>query len=147
MPLPSRHTCHSISRAAAAQQLRKIRAAGIHRIQYLLLFSLRRTPAEHLHHPQQQRRLLSHATHTGQLLHRGRQYAPQRPKLLQQPVGQLIGVPPGDGIIQQHLQQLMVRQAPFAVFQQLFLHSRPVSLMYAVHGARPLLCRIFFARV
>ena len=61
----------------------------------------------------------------------------QRTEVLDQPVGQLVGVPAGDGIVQQQLQHLMIRQTVGSLLQE----ALPLALAMPVvqsHVCSPL---------
>ena len=77
------------------------------------------------------------ALHLLQILHRGVQHAGEGVVPLHQGVGDGVGVPPGDGVVQQQLQGLVVRKALQPRLQKPPAHLLPVSVVYA-HGGPPL---------
>ena len=68
-------------------------------------------PAEPGHQRQQDGRALPDALHLLQVLHRGVQHGGEGAVPLHQGVGDGVGVPPGDGVVQQQLQGLVVGEA------------------------------------
>lgn len=86
---------------------------------------------------QQDGRALPDALHLLQILHRGVQHAGEGVVPLHQSVGDGVGVPPGDGVVQQQLQGLVVRKALQPRLQKPPAHLLPVSVVYA-HGGPPL---------
>ena len=76
-------------------------------------------------------RAVAHALYLRQLLRRSTQHVLQRAEFLQQPVGDLVGVPPGNGIIQRQLQHLVIGEAVQPMLAELFLLPRPVSVVQA----------------
>lgn len=70
------------------------------------------------HQIQQHGGILPDAGHLHQCLRRSLKHSVQRTEVLDQPVGQLVGVPAGDGIVQQQLQHLMIRQTVGSLLQE-----------------------------
>ena len=85
-------------------------------------------------HLQQHRCTLADALHLFQILRRSRENRRQGAVALHQLVGNGIGVPSGNGIIQQQLQRLMICKAFQPAFQKALPHFLPVSLMDIFHA-------------
>lgn len=80
------------------------------------------------HQIQQHGGILPDAGHLHQCLRRGLEHGVQRTEVLDQPVSQLVGVPAGNGIVQQQLQHLMIRQTVGSLLQE----ALPLALAMSV---------------
>ena len=85
------------------------------------------------HQLQEDRGALPDAVHLLQVLHRRGQHTGEGPVAIHQGMGDGIGVPPGDGVVEQQLQRLVVRKAVQPAPQEPLPHLLPVPVVDA-HG-------------
>ena len=124
--------------ALTIQQVHEVGTAALHGVEDA--FGRYAAPGAALgrrHQIQQHGGILPDAGHLHQRLRRGLEHGVQRTEVLDQPVGQLVGVPAGDGIVQQQLQHLMIRQTVGSLLQE----ALPLALAMSVvqsHVCSPL---------
>ena len=120
-----------------SQQFQKEPSALVHAVEDLFpAAAARRALLHRRKQRQKQRRALADALHPGQFLRAGTEHVLQRAEFLQQPVGCLVGVPAGYGVIQQQLQHLVVGKAVQPVLTELLLLPCPVAVVQA-HSTPP----------
>lgn len=115
--------------ALTIQQVHEVGTAALHGVEDA--FGRDAAPGAALgrrHQIQQHGGILPDAGHLHQRLRRGLEHGIQRTKVLDQPVGQLVGVPAGDGIVQQQLQHLMICQTVGSLLQK----ALPLALAMSV---------------
>ena len=124
--------------ALTIQQVHEVGTAALHGVEDALGGNA--APGAALgrrHQIQQHGGILPDAGHLHQCLRRSLKHSVQRTEVLDQPVGQLVGIPAGDGIVQQQLQHLMIRQTVGSLLQE----ALPLALAMPVvqsHVCSPL---------
>ena len=85
--------------------------------------------ADRGHKRQQQSCALADARHLHQLLARGEERPLKRAEAVEQRVGQLVRVAPRDGVVEQQLQHLVLREAVQSVAGEALLHALAVPVV------------------
>ena len=119
-----------------AGQQKAPRLLGGSQAEILLLLAVI-DPGELRQQLEEARRIFADALHLLQLLRRGVQNAGQTAEIVHQPVGQLVGILPRDGIKQQQLQNIVLVKAVQPFPQKALEQPLPVSVVQT-HAGLPL---------